>query len=135
VPRKQFAAELAEATAILDGGVADLLAVAGPHRGWAWINKLAHASWNDLVRLSEAPPGRARHWAGAAAFLAAELQSEARAPEGLIDLQRDRLIPLELALLAGRAMPPDTPVQLVAQVRSAMQNTRGFNHRWFDRSD
>jgi hypothetical protein len=97
-----------EAEAYLAGRYVDHLVADGqPVPPWAVLNRLAHADHDQLTRLvageeagRPAAPRRQTAWAEAERFLAAHLLATGGAtPEGLARLQRDALVPLELALI------------------------------------
>jgi hypothetical protein len=92
-------------------------------RPWIWINELAHASWSDLERIAETRTC-GQGWEGALSYLASEMRTEGRSADGLLALQRNGLIPLELNLLARRAAPPMTPSDLISIVRSELDRIR-----------
>jgi len=119
---------VAEATALVEGTVADSVQFGWPPPPWAWINKLAHADWADICDLSIKRHRLVRVWEGAISFLAADMRALAGTPEGLVELQRGALIPLELRVLAGRVQPPESPLELVAMVRAEMDRFRLNDH-------
>lgn len=120
---------VAEATATVQGNITDLDDDGWPAQPWAWINKLAHATWSELGDLAEARPRRARGWDGATAYLASEIRAYASTPEDLLHLQRSGLIPLELELLDGRIVPPHRPADLVTLVHTQIGKTHRFPSR------
>lgn len=85
-----------------------------PH--WAWLNQLSHGSAADIQSLADGHGGRRGDPETAAVqFLAGELLARAGDEDALAVLQRDVLIPEELAL-ANRWTEPFTPGQLVSRV-------------------
>lgn len=90
---------------------------------WAWINRLAHGTIDDLTEVA----GEWRHgglyhsWRRARAYLAGELLDAAPTQASLIELQRELLVPLELQLMHGCAMPL-RPRHLVARVLTALNS-------------
>jgi len=92
----QTARLLAEATAIVEGTVADSVLSGWPPPPSAWVNKLAHADWAEICDLSMKRHRLVRVWEGAISFLAADMRAIASTPHGLLDLQRNALIRLEL---------------------------------------
>jgi hypothetical protein len=61
---------VAEATALVEGTVADSVQSGWPPPPWAWINKLAHAGWADICDLSMERHGLVRVWEGAEGLVA-----------------------------------------------------------------
>jgi hypothetical protein len=115
---------LEEAAAILNGRMVQRYGPGETAPGWARLNELAHADWDDLTRLADPTgPTSVTAWDGAVKYLAAELISAAGSPAGLRELQRSRLIPLELNMLAlePRAV---TPTELVQVVRHELAQER-----------
>ena len=83
---------------------------------WAWLNRLTHGSAVDIRSLAAGDgdfPGDPR--SAAVRFLAGELLARADDDAGLAVLQRDVLVPEELAL-ADRWQEPLTAGQLVSRV-------------------
>jgi hypothetical protein len=113
-----------EATAILEGTAANLSWAAGQSRAWVWLNALAHRSWYQINQLAELPVLTSGSWQGAASFLASELRACAANGDGLVEVQRAGLIPLELDVLAGRRPAPDSPVELIATVQAEIDRVR-----------
>ncbi len=113
----------AEAEAMLSGRLAER---SGNERapGWVWLNTLAHSDWNDLADVVDARRAQRTAWDGAVMFLAGEILSAAGSPDGLLELQRNQLVPLELELLSGAMTPPSTPAGLVSIVRSELARVR-----------
>jgi hypothetical protein len=119
---------LSEATAMLDGRLRTPGRESLDTPPWVWINELAHASWNDLVRLANRR-GRGTAWEGAMSYLARELHTQAGTADGLLGLQRHALIPLELELLAGQTPPPATPLELTAIVHAEIDRLRATSQK------
>ncbi|MFI5040255.1 MAG: hypothetical protein ACHQNA_00145 [Acidimicrobiales bacterium] len=117
-------AVVAEAQALLAGRAADRhSAAADPVPGWAWVNCLAHAGMEDLNGLVDgARIAQPSGWAGAMSFLAHELIATGRTSEGVAELQRAALIPLELDLLSPGTPTPSTPGRLVAVVQARLDD-------------
>jgi hypothetical protein len=114
---------LGEAIAILEGRFCELGSRSAP--GWVRINQLAHATWSDLQLVAETCTyGGA--WEGAVSYLASEIRTQTESATGLLALQRNRLIPLELEVLAGWTTPPQTPLELVSLVRAEVDRIRRF---------
>ena len=89
---------------------------------WAWLNRFAHGSeaqiaiWLIACAPTPATPG----WPSAMTEIARAVIRAAAAAGGLRPVQRDTLIPLELALVGSDHQPELTPGQLVALVRRAL---------------
>ena len=131
VPRvgtTEWGGVVAEATALLEGRLADSTVAGWPRPSWVWVNRLAHGSWDELCDLSQKRHRWVRIWEGATTVLAAEMISYAGTPDGLLALQRGALIPLELDILAGRVDPPVAPLHLVAMVRAEIDRFRFDGH-------
>jgi hypothetical protein len=98
-----------EVAAFLDGRLVDrLVATRQTVPGWAALNRLAHVDHAELVHLvagggldPTVHPFRKLHaWAEQERFLAARLLATSGAtPDGLVRIQHDALIPLELSLI------------------------------------
>jgi hypothetical protein len=97
----------AETEAFLEGRLVEHLVAAGrPVPAWAVLNKLAHATAQDLAALVDTnggprhtPDGRTPAWLAAQTSLASRLLRAAAAPDQITQLQHRRLIPLELSLI------------------------------------
>lgn len=90
--------------------------------GWAWVNQLAHATpvrLRQLVTIGHY--GHPSSWDCALGASAAELVTAGGSPAGILRLQREALVPLELDLLGGRAAAPAKPSQLTVMVRRIIQ--------------
>lgn len=87
---------------------------------WAYVNLLAHGSYDDLARAAHAGRGHPSAWDVAVSALAQDLVRLDLNGTGLGALQETVLIPLELALLAHHQAEPSTPTQLTALVRGAL---------------
>ncbi len=96
----------AEVAAFLSGTSANRLAAGGdPVPAWAWLNRVAHRSPEDLVEMAEGvpPAGGEPDGATAAALIAAAVVRRAGGgPTAIRAVQSRRLVPLELDLMAGR---------------------------------
>ena len=106
-----------EASAVVHGTMAGFYAVGGrPVPGWAWLNAVAHRLPSQLADLVAAAGGDrpAGSWAEVSMKIAADLsrvdETEAAA------IQAALLIPAELAVLAGTALPGG-PTQLLRAVQ------------------
>lgn len=109
-----------EAAAVLEGRVSQTSLYGGAVPRWARLNQLAHGTWQDLGQFAAEPQGPGAPWDGAVSFLAGEIRAHTGSPEVLLDFQRQALIPLELEILAGRASPADSPIELVSTVRAEL---------------
>ncbi len=128
---ESLAAELTlECESLLAGRYADYLCSQG--RGappWAWVNALAHCSEPELTALArgDARPGIhdtpvAQQWRQALAFLAEDVRSHVeRTGIRLDQLQRTRLIPLELELCRNSDQYAGDPGQLAGLVMAAVR--------------
>jgi hypothetical protein len=123
--RDEAKAFVAEAEATLTGRLVDWCWFDDNVPGWVWLNTLAHADWAALGDLADGgPPGRHSIWNRAVMFLAGELLSTAGSADGLIELQRACLIPLESDLLAAPSWTLSSPAELVSLVRSELRRSR-----------
>ena len=108
-----------ECLAILEGRYCEERAVTGrPRPSWVWLNLPAHGPSVDLrarCAAADRHPPPEGSWQAARAEVCRI--AEALAPEfgGLLGLQRQVLLPLELDLMAGD-VHVRTPAALVAQV-------------------
>jgi hypothetical protein len=123
-PQRQTAAYvLDQAAAILEGRVRDRGSQTA--EGWIRINQLAHVSWDDVQLLAKTRM-LCSPWEGAVSYLATEICAQADSAEGLLLLQRNGLVPLELDVLAGRTVLPETPLELISAVRAEVDRSRRF---------
>lgn len=125
-----LAAELAlECESLLAGRYADYLGshgMAAPP--WTWVNTLAHCSVPELIALAGGvgklgvdDPAGANQWRRALAFLAEDVLDQIElSGVTLDDLQRTRLIPLELELCRNPDRCTD-PGQLAALVMTVVR--------------
>lgn len=91
-----------EVEAFLNGTYPEILERRGePVPAWAWINPLAHGGLDDVRRLADMAEddGPQEFVAGLARALLDQLRER---QVSLDDIQRNRLIPLELALAGDR---------------------------------
>jgi len=123
---EEWTGVVAEASALLEGGLADSILAGWPRPSWVWINQLAHGSWEDLRDLSQKRHRWLRLWEGASTFLSAEMIACTGTPERLLALQRSALIPLELDVLDGRVEPPSSPLKLISMVGAAIDGYRFY---------
>lgn len=89
---------------------------------WSLISLLGHADRLELRKLASpaARPDPAG-WSGTMARLARDLLELTWDDESLLRLQRQSLVPLELGLLGGTALPPTTPDELYQMVSGAVE--------------
>jgi hypothetical protein len=121
-----------EAEAFLEGRLVEHLVAAGrPVPAWAVLNKLAHASPQELADLimlhgrshSEAEAG-APTWLAAQKSLAARLVRNTPVPDEITDPQHQRLIPLELWLIERSKTQTVTPRQVISAASDALDKDR-----------
>jgi len=74
---------------------------------WAWLNRLAHGFAAEVRALAAEGASLDDHWDGAIRFLAGELVARAPDDRSMATLQRDALVPLELAMAARRGRGRD----------------------------
>jgi hypothetical protein len=119
---------LREAQAILSGRAVEWFEERNTRiPAWAWVNVLAHATPVRLRQLVAI--GHYAHpssWDCTLGASAAELVTAGCTPVGILRLQREALVPLELDLLAGRTASPSKPSQLTVLIRKVMQQ----RHAW-----
>ncbi|HEY8524437.1 MAG TPA: hypothetical protein VIL48_05720 [Acidimicrobiales bacterium] len=111
-----------EVEAFLAGRLADLYAAAGrPPPPWVAINRLAHAGRDELLHVVEGervppylhPSIRAAQWRVTERFVAGALLAQARTPEELAAIQREALVPVELALIERSKVERLTPEAVI----------------------
>lgn len=124
---RQMAEELSdESAAYLAGTYAETLGSrCRVVPAWAWTNLLAHGSAPQLRLQAQALDRgllHARAWLAARAYLAAEIVERVDRGASLTRLQREVLIPLELALVTRAEGAPArlTVTEWVAAVRKAL---------------
>lgn len=109
-----------EAAAYLTG---DITVVGRRAPTWVLMSRVAHA---DLARLvATAAAGRGAEpgsWEAGVAYLATEILTVSPDADSLARLQRDALLPLELALLEGDVTDPVTTRRFVDLVSEALQD-------------
>jgi hypothetical protein len=110
---------VAEATATVEGRLRPRRGSDGAVPPSVWVNELAHASCEDLEALAGLQPPYVA-WEGAISYVASEICARARTVDGLMQLQRNALIPLELDLLSRNVAMPVDPLGLVAMVTSVL---------------
>lgn len=90
---------------------------------WGWMTVLAHGGMGEIAALGDAgtywSPSE-RVWGPAMSFLAGEVLSRAGTLEGLQDLQRTALVPLELEMLRTEGGTTVEPSELVRRVLTAV---------------
>lgn len=131
-PVESAAAELTrECEALLAGGYAEHLRAQGRWAPpWAWVNALAHGTADQLATIATGAagdrPGEAtgtKEWRVALSFLAEDVLRHVRSTgTTLRQVQRSKLIPLELHLMRreeGRALNPG---QLAGTVLAAVHD-------------
>jgi hypothetical protein len=116
---------IGECESFLNGCFAEhLLAEGAVVPTWAWMNLLAHGTTEDLaappVRLTDLPRSL-DPWVQARAYLAAELLDVVDARTPLVTVQRDTLIPLELAMMQRGPDDDRRPAAWVAEVTAALE--------------
>jgi hypothetical protein len=113
-------AAVSEAIAVLEGRVVERLPGACLALQWGWVNKLAHGSWEDLAALADAG-SPSSSWEAAASYLAGALLDQGHDSSGLLFLQRNAVIPVELTLLStpasGRINSTDLAMLVEHEIR------------------
>lgn len=116
-----------EVEAYLAGRYVELMvARKRPVPAWAVVNRLAHATRDELGRVVQgttmsrgSPPSRRVAWEESERFLAGSLLARTRGTDDLAALQLTSLVPLELALIqAGRAERMDAEQVLAASAEA-----------------
>jgi hypothetical protein len=115
-----------ECVAVLEGRYCEALAAEGrPRPGWAWLNLPAHGLDADLRArcraANEAPPPEGS-WQEARSEVCRIATAVAPEWGGLLTLQREVLVPLELDLMTGQVQVR-TPASLVAKVLLRVEAT------------
>lgn len=121
-----------EAEAFLEGRLVEHLIAAGrPVPAWAVLNKLAHASPQELAdlimihgRSASEPEVEEPTWLAAQKSLAARLVSNAPVPDEITYLQHQRLIPLESWLIERSKTQTVTPRQVITAASDALDKDR-----------
>jgi hypothetical protein len=85
---------------------------------WAWVNLLAHGTYEDL--LGELASTQSREWTRSRAYLAAEVVAIATNPTSLHNLQETVLRPLELSFASSSDVRQWSPSQLARHVNAAL---------------
>ena len=85
---------------------------------WAWVNLLAHGTYEQL--LGEISSTQDREWSRLRAYLAAEVVAIATDPTSLLVLQETVLRPLELSLASTSDVRQWSPSQLARHVNAAL---------------
>lgn len=123
----QSAAVAAAAERMLSGGAVGLYREAGyPYApSWAYLNRLAHCSVDQMVALAEAAGrGRPGGWGATLGYIAAELLTFEKTSDQIRRAQREALIPLELDLLDGQLAEPECPEEFRALIMGAIDQHR-----------
>ena len=122
-PERQLADET---EAFLAGSLAELVAAQGRSLPpWLLINRLAHADLDELRRVArgqaapvvvlDAPPSHDRAWALAEEALVMHLLSADSDPAEIRRIQREDLVPLELALIRFTTVQALTLGEILAE--------------------
>jgi hypothetical protein len=85
---------------------------------WAWVNRLAHGTSDEVTALGTRRVRRRDEWGRAEQFLAQEIMVLARGD--LAGLQRSGLVPLELKLAEDDGCAAVTALQFAARVLLAI---------------
>ena len=94
---------------------------------WAWTNLLAHGSREDLSAAAADRHGgwsSSHRWRLARALVASEVLQAVRRGATLADLQREVLVPIELAIADHRGARAWTQQRWLDTVRSALRGSR-----------
>jgi hypothetical protein len=111
-----------ECSAFLAGSYRGYLEICGrPVPAWAWLNALAHGDRIDIEIEATTCSGDDTPEAVVGELAAAVVAALERGEE-LVGLQRNTLIPLELALSATTYAVPTNGVELARALRSAVRN-------------
>lgn len=98
---------------------------------WAWVNLLAHGSYEELrSEVSAQPGGRfgVRDWKRSRAYLAAEVLAIADGTGPLLTLQEAALRPLECELAESPEVNRWSPSTLASHVNTALAAQRALEH-------
>lgn len=118
---------VSESEAFLLGRYAEYVdARAEPVPVWAWTNLLAHGTLEDLSRAAAGVHGgwsSQRRWRVARALAASEVVDAVRQGASLADVQRDVLVPAELAIADDRGAWVWTQQRWLASVRAALRHS------------
>jgi hypothetical protein len=128
-PRRE-AALMGETEAFLEGRIVEHLAAAGRTvPAWAVLNKLAHASPEQLADLAErnGRPGNAPQpgepaWRAAQRSLASRLLASGTPPDQITRIQQTVLVPLELWLIQRSQVETVTLRQAVGAACDALND-------------
>jgi hypothetical protein len=93
---------------------------------WAWVNLLAHGTYDELLR--EIATSQKRDWQRSRAYSAAEVVAIADGPGPLVMLQEAVLGPLELSFAASSDVRWWDPSQLARHVNAALAVHRAVEH-------
>ena len=108
-----------DCAAFLSGHLAEYLS--DHHKAipvWAWVNLLAHGTYEELVR--EIASTQDRELSRSRAYLAAEVVAIAPDPASLLALQETVLRPLELSFASSSDVRQWSPRQLARHVNAAL---------------
>jgi hypothetical protein len=110
-----------ECEAFLSGSYRALLEANGwPIPAWAWLNGLAHGDLSEVERMASRSDPSCGPDACVADMANQVLVAIARTTATLATLQQRLLVPLEMALIAGRPGMPRDASDLRGAVRSAL---------------
>jgi hypothetical protein len=117
----------AAAERMLSGGAVGLFRDAGYSYApsWAYLNRLGHCEFEQMVALAEAVDrGRPGGWGATLGYIAAELLTFEKTPDQIHRAQREVLIPLELDILDGQIPDPETPAEFMSLIIGALDHHR-----------
>jgi hypothetical protein len=98
---------------------------------WAWLNLLAHATYDELRSEVTAEPMEhlgVRNWQRLRAYLATEVLAIADGPGTLLALQESVLRSLELEVAASSEAKWWIPSEVASHVNAALAARRPFGH-------
>jgi hypothetical protein len=132
LPPGQAAAPGDESEAFVHGRLVEFLLAAGrPVPAWAVLNRLAHASLDELSELAAAggpaagePPAGEPAWLRAQRSLAAALVAGATRPADLVSFQRAVLVPLELWVIERSRSEAVTSRHVIELAAEALSDYR-----------
>lgn len=130
VSRSAARSVVAEATAVVEGELADRYAPYERIPAWTPVNALAHSDRRRLIELTHSrAAGHPGSWCAAVGGLA-ELMLDSIGDDDaqLRRLQREALVPLELGLLDRSVPAPRTPSRLAALVSDTIEDYRIHRH-------
>lgn len=119
--RKQAREVVTAGEVMLTGGAVDLLLEKGPVPAWARLNRVAHGDGAQLRALASYHPIWT-DWEGVTVLLATEVVEMAGdEPGGIVRVQRECLVPLELELLTPSHGERISPGRLLAEARERLR--------------